>query len=351
MIITLTSFLNNLINSPSLIVITLLISVAMFMNGLNDAPNSIATCVGTRCLSPKKALVLASIFDFLGVILMTFITTEVVETMFNIAGFDSSAQYNLVALASALTATLLWSAITYMLKVPSSQSHALIAGISGAAIALKGDFSAVDLSQLKKVLYGLIIINLLSFVLGFVITKIIEKICREKDRRKTNKFFRKFQIVGAASMSFMHGAQDGQKFMGIFLLGIGISKGVTNLSDFSVPLWLMIYTSLLITLGITLGGMRIIKTVGTKVVKLEKYQGAAADMSSSISLIISSVLGIPASTSHSKSCAVMGVGASKRLSNVNWKIAQNMVLTWLITFPGCGVLGFVLTKIFINIFV
>ena len=350
MTISFVDFLNNLINTPNLFVITILISTVMFMNGLSDAPNAIATCVSTRCLSPKKALILVAIFNFLGVLLMAFISTQVAETMIHIVKFGDNTSESLIALCGALISIVLWSIITWYYKIPSSQSHSLIAGISGAAIALKGDVSGIDFNEWKKVLYGLFIVNISAFVLGFLITRLIEKICRKKDRRKTNKFFKKSQIFGAASMAFMHGAQDGQKFIGIFLLGVALSKGITEMNDFSIPIWLIIYCSLLIAVGAGIGGVRIIKTVGTKVVKLERYQGTAVDISSAICLFGSSALGIPASTSHSKSCAIMGVGASKRLSNVNWKVAKNMILTWIFTFPGCGLLGFILTKILINIF-
>ena len=288
--ITFINFINNLISTPSLFVITILISVVIFMNGLNDAPNAIATCVSTRCLKPKRALILVAVFNSLGVLIMTFISTKVAETMFNIVNFGSNTHYSLIALASGLIAIVIWSLITYYLKIPSSQSHALIAGISGAAIALKGDISGVDLNEWNKVIYGLIIVNLLAFILGFLITKLIEKICKKKDRRKTNNFFKKAQIFGAGSMSFMHGSQDGQKFMGIFLLGVMLSNGITELNDFAIPLWLISYCSILIAVGAIIGGMRIIKTVGTKVTKLEKYQGTAVDIASSICLFGSSAI-------------------------------------------------------------
>lgn len=348
MTISFWNFLNNLITIPNFSIIALLISGVMFISGLSDAPNSIATCVSTRCLSPKKALMLSGIFNLLGIILMTFISTEVAQTMFYIVNFGENLSENMIALASALIAIVMWSVITWVFKLPSSQSHALIAGVTGAAIALRGNLSGVNFDQWKKVLYGLIFINLFAFILGFFITKLIEKICKNMDRRKTNKFFTGTQILGAAAMSFMDGAQDGQKFMGIFLLGVALSNGVTDLTEFSIPFWLMIYCSVLMTLGSAIGGLRIIKTVGTKVSKLEKYQGTAADLSSSICLFASSAIGIPASSTHSKNCAVMGVGASKRFSNVNWNVAKNMIATWFITFPGCGLLGFVLTKLLLG---
>ena len=343
-------FFSNLISVPSLFIATVLISAVMFINGMSDVPNCVATCVSTRSLSPKRALAMAIIFNFLGIVLMTLINSKVAETIFHIVNFSSNAQSSLLALCSAMVAIVIWSTFTWKLSIPSSQSHALIAGISGSAIALIGNISGIDLGEWKKVIYGLIFVNLFAFILGFGITKLIEKICRNMDRRKTNKFFKWFQILGGASTAFMNGAQDGQKFMGIFFMAVALSNGITTFNNTTIPIWLVLYCSVIVTLGAIIGGVKIIKTIGTKVVKLEKYQAAAADISSSICLLGSTVLGIPVSTTHSKSFAVMGVGASKRFSNVNWNIARNMILTWFITFPGCGFLGYIFTKIFLNIF-
>ena len=349
--ITFIDFINNLINTPSLLITTILISGVMFINGCSDVPNAVATSVATRSLTPKKALALAAIFNFLGVLIITFISSKVAETVFNIVNFESDASSNLITLCSALIGIVLWCVMAWRFGIPTSQSHALIAGISGAAIALQGNLSGINFEEWKKVLYGLFIVNILAFFLGFFITKMIEKICKNMDRRKTNRFFKNMQILGAITMCFMNGAQDGQKFMAILLLGVVLSRGnIQSLSNFEIPIWLMLYCSILIGLGAIIGGIKIIKTIGTKVAKVERYQGTAADISSSICLLGSSMLGIPVSSTHTKNSAVLGVGASKRISNVNWKVAKNMVLTWLLTFPGCGLLGFILTKIFINIF-
>ena len=281
---------------------------------------------------------------------MTFISSSVAQTVFNIVNFGTDTGEAIIALCAALIAIVLWSLFTWKFGIPSSQSHALLAGISGAAIALRGNFSGISFNEWKKVLYGLIIVNLLAFIVGFLTTKLIEKVCKNIDRRRTNKFFKGTQIIGAASMSFMHGAQDGQKFMGVFLLGVALSKNILNITSFSIPIWLMIYCSLLMTIGSAVGGIKIIKTVGTKVSKLEKYQGTAADLSSAICLFASSSLGIPASTTHSKTCAIMGVGASKRLSSVNWGVVKNMIMAWIFTFPGCGLLGYFGAMLFTKIF-
>lgn len=348
MTITFLDFLNNLISMPNFLIVTLLISGVMFVNGCTDAPNSVATCISTRCLSPNKALALSVIFNFLGILIMTFVNATVAQTIFNIVDFGTNTHNALIALCAALISIVLWSIMAWTLGLPTSESHALIAGLTGSAIALQHGISGINFEEWKKVIYGLIIINVLGFLSGMFITKLIEKICKNKDRRKTDKFFHKLQIVGAAAMGFMHGAQDGQKFMGVFLIGAMLATG--NQDGFDIPIWLTVYCAIFMGLGAVIGGRKIIKTVGMKMVKMEKYQGASADVASTLCLFGSSLVGIPLSTTHVKTTAIMGVGASKGMSRVNWNVAKNMVLTWIFTFPGCGLLGYISTLIFMKIF-
>jgi PiT family inorganic phosphate transporter len=190
----------------------------------------------------------------------------------------------------------------------------------------------------------------LGFGAGFGVVRAIEAAFRKKDRLKSLAGFKKAQIFGGAFMAFMHGAQDGQKFMGIFLLGIFLSRGETGASGFSIPIWLMAICSIVMGLGTSIGGYRIIKSVGMDMVKLKTYQGFAADVAAAGCLLLSSATGVPVSTTHTKTTAIMGVGASKRLSAVNWAVVRDMVLAWILTFPGCGLLGFLMVKLFIFAF-
>lgn len=350
MSITFSEFLGQVFTTPSFFIITLLISGVILVNGWTDAPNAIATCVSTRCLSPKKSILMAAVFNFLGVFTMTLINSTVAETIYNIVDFGNDTTSALTALCAALIAIVTWAVLAWLFGIPTSESHALIAGLSGSAIALQGGIAGINASEWIKVLYGLVISTVLGFGMGYLITKIIESICKNIDRRKTIKFFKGTQIVGGASMAFMHGAQDGQKFMGVFLLGISLANGYAGVNTFSIPIWLMIVCSFLMTLGTSIGGYKIIKTVGMKMAKLEVYQGAAADISSAACLLISSISGVPVSTTHTKTTAIMGVGASKRLSNVNWAVVKDMVLAWVLTFPGCGILGYLATLVFMRIF-
>ncbi len=347
--ITIMSFFNSLIHSYSLLIITTLISIVMFMNGCSDVPNAIATCISTRSLSPKLGMILALISNTLGLIVMTFLSSNVAKSVFHLVHFSTDSTISLITLCCALIGICIWCFLSWKFGIPSSQSHALIAGISGAAIALMGDFSAINFQEWKKVLYGLIVVNILAFVIGYLITKIIEFFCKNLDRRRTNHFFKYTQVFGALTTCFMNGAQDGQKFMSFLLLGLVLSNGMLpDAIPFTIPIWLMIYTSIIICVGAMIGGMKIIKTIGTKVARVERYQGTAADIASSICLFGSSLLGIPVSSTHTKNCAVMGVGASRRLSNVNWNIAKNIIITWFMTFPFCGLLGYILTKVVIT---
>ena len=350
MSITFNEFLDYIFSDVNFLIITILISGVILVNGWTDAPNAIATCVSTRCLSPKRSILMAAVFNFLGVFTMTLINATVAETIYNIVDFGNDSKVSLIALSSALIAIVLWAVFAWLFGIPTSESHALIAGISGSAIALQKSIKGINGIEWIKVIYGLLISTVLGFVIGYIITKLIEKIFKKIDRRKSNIFFKYTQILGGAGMAFMHGAQDGQKFMGVFLLGISFAKGISNVQVFEIPIWLMIMCSLLMTIGTSIGGYKIIKTVGMKMAKLELYQGACADISSAFCLLISSIWGIPVSTTHTKTTAIMGVGASKRISNVNWDIVKNMFLAWILTFPGCGILGYIVTLIFINVF-
>ena len=341
------NYIEQLLKNPYLCVITLLMLSVILVNGWTDAPNAIATCVSTRSIKPKKAIIMAAVFNFLGVFTMTLLSSTVVQTLYNIANFGDNSSNALVALCAGLVAIVLWAVLAWFFGIPTSESHALIAGVSGAAIAIQKGASGINIEEWKKVLYGLILSAVLGFLFGYIITKIIEKIFKNFDRRKTLPFFKKFQVFSGGAMAFMHGAQDGQKFIGIFLLVVSLANGITNASNFTIPIWLMLLCSATMTIGTSIGGYKIIKTVGLKMVKLETYQGASADLAGALCLLLSTALGIPVSTTQVKTTAIMGVGASKNIKNVNWKIVKNMFLAWIITFPACGLLGYVMSKIFL----
>lgn len=350
MTIELTDFQYQLVNNPALAITVLLTLGVIFVNGWTDAPNAIATCVSTRSLSPKVAIIMAAVFNFLGVLVMTFFNATVAQTIYNMVDFGGNSHNALVSLCAALFAIVLWATAAWWFGIPTSESHALIAGITGAAIAVQGGLEGVNPREWVKVIYGLFLSMFMGFILGWIIVKLIEFIFSGFNRRKTTLFFQFAQIFGSAGMAFMHGAQDGQKFMGVFLLGVFLAQGYTDVTQFGIPVWLIFLCSIVMALGTSIGGYRIIKAVGMDMVKLEKYQGFSADLAGAISLFIASVFGLPVSTTHTKTTSIMGVGAAKRLSNVNWGIVKEMASAWILTFPGCGIIGYLMAKLFMVLF-
>lgn len=336
--------------NPLLLIAVLLTLGVILVNGWTDAPNAIATCVVTRCMQPKAAILMAALFNFLGVFVMTLINATVAETITKMVDFGGDSKEAIVALSAALFAIVLWATLAWAFGIPTSESHALIAGLTGSAIALHNGFGGVNGSEWMKVLYGIGISVVLGFGLGWIVCKLVTRICRDMNRPKTQPFFRGAQIAGAASMAFMHGAQDGQKFMGVILLCVYMSNGQALPADINIPIWLMIVCSVIMAAGTAIGGKKIIKSVGMDMVKLEKYQGFSADIAAASSLLFCSVLSLPVSTTHVKTTSIMGVGAVKRVSAINFRVVKEMVLTWVLTFPGCGLVGFLMTKLFIFIF-
>lgn len=343
-------FLHLLSGNPALIVTVLLTLGVILVNGWTDAPNAIATCVSTRSMGVRSAIIMAAIMNFFGVLVMTLVNATVAQTIFNMVDFGGDAHVSLVALCAAMVAIVIWAVSAWVFGIPTSESHALIAGLSGAAIAMQGGLSGINPSEWMKVIYGLVLSTVLGFGFGWGVTRIIQMVFKSMDRRKSANFFQMGQVGGAAAMAFMHGAQDGQKFMGVFMLGIALSKGDASTGVFVLPIWLMILCSAVMGFGTSIGGYRIIKSVGMDMVKLQKYEGFAADTAGALCLLVSSLFGLPVSTTHTKTIAIMGVGASKRLTNVNWGVAKEMVYTWILTFPGCGLIGYIIAKIFIRIF-
>ena len=337
--------------NPLLFVAVVLTLGVILVNGWTDAPNAIATCVVTRCMSAKAAILMAAVFNFLGVFVMTKISNRVAVTITSMVNFgDNPGKTVIIVLCAAMLAIVTWATLAWVFGIPTSESHALIAGLTGGAMALMG-MEAIVWGEWLKVVYGIVISVLLGFGLAWLIAKLVTMICYKANRPKTEPFFRGAQIVGAAAMAFMHGAQDGQKFMGILLLCVFTLQGTgATAASFAIPTWLMIVCSLVMGAGTAIGGKKIIKSVGMDMVKLEKYQGFSADIASAVSLVFCSVFGLPVSTTHVKTTSIMGVGAVKRISAINFGVVKEMVLTWILTFPGCGLLAILVTKLFLMIF-
>ena len=344
--VTLSHFLQQMASNPILLMTVALTLGVIFVNGWTDAPNAIATCISTRCMRVRPAILLSAGFNFLGVLVMTRINSSVASTISNMVDFGGNTNEALIALCAALFSIVVYSVTASWFGIPTSESHSLIAGLTGAAIAINNGLGGVNGAEWVKVLYGLVMSLLLGFGSGWLICKLLTWVCAGLDRRKANGFFRYAQIFGAAAMSFMHGAQDGQKFIGVLFLGMAFCNGQSSVSGVVIPVWLMLLCSTVMGLGTSVGGEKIIKSVGMDMVRLEKYQGFAADLSAAFCLLLSSLFGIPVSTTHTKTSAIMGVGAVKRLSAINYGVVKDMMLTWVFTFPGCGLISFAMAKLF-----
>ena len=342
------AFAAALMGDPVLALIVVLTLGATVVNGATDAPNAIATVVGTKAMRPGPAIAMAAVCNFVGLAAITMVSSAVALTIFKMVDFGGDNQAALIALAAAMVAIIVWGVTAWYFGIPTSQSHSLIAGITGAAIALQGGLTGVNGDEWVKVVYGLVISTFLGFGTGWLFTRLIKKLCCRASRAKANSFFKWAQICSGAGVAFMHGAQDGQKFMSIFMLAIMMTAGMgMDLSGVAMPMWLMIFCAFNMGLGTAVGGERIIKSVGMDMVKLEKYQGFSADLSSSLCLLLATLTGIPVSTTHVKTTAIMGVGAVKRLSAINFGVVKDMLLTWVFTFPGCGLISFLMAKLFL----
>lgn len=350
MTVTLSEFLGQMSSNPTFAVTAILIFALTLVNGWTDAPNTIATCVSTRSIGVRSAIIMAAVANFLGLLFMCAVNTEVAKTIYNIVDFGSDPHRAALGMCAAVVAIIVWALVAWLSGIPTSHSHALVAALTGSAIAVNNGFYGVSAEEWIKVIAGLFFSLLAGFMFGWLSAKATEGACRSIDRRKTRGFFRWGQNVCGGMNAFMHGAQDGQKFMGLFLLGAFLCEGYSSVLEFTIPLWLIIVCSLFMAAGITVGGSRIIKKVGMGVVKLEPYQGFAVDLASSVCLLVSSLSGMPVSTTKTKTAAIMGVGSARRISSVNWGAAKEMVISWFLVFPGCGIISYVISLIVINIF-
>jgi PiT family inorganic phosphate transporter len=327
--------------SVLLAVAVLLVGASVFVNGWTDAPNAIATVVSTRVLPPRTAILMGAVFNFLGVFLTG---TAVAMTTASIVSINSGTA-GLITLASAQLAIVLWAVSAWRYGIPTSESHALIAGLMGAGMSLNG-FASFNWVSIQKVFVGLFISTFVGFILGLYVTKLIKRLSTNLPRRKANKFFSRGQIVSSMLMAYTHGAQDGQKFMGVMYLALvvgGVYPAMTG--AMKIPIWIMLLCSVIMAIGTSIGGYRIIKAMGLDMVRLEKYQGFSAEIVASFSMLAATFYGIPLSTTNTKATAMMGAGASQGINKVDWGIAKEMMTAWILTFPACMLLGFVFATV------
>jgi len=323
------------VNSPLIAALALTLA-AEFVNGWTDAPNAIATVVSTRVLSPVRAVIMAAVLNVVG----TLVTGTAVATTIG-QGIVKPEIIGLPVVIAAMLTVVLWSTAAWFYGIPTSESHELIAGLTGAGLAIGGP-SVLLWEGWRKVLIGLGFSTLLGFFLGMAVMTSLYWLLRRTSLSTIRGTFSRLQIGSAAFMAFSHGSNDGQKFMGVFTLAL-VLGGV--MPQFKIPLWVMLLCGTVMGLGTAFGGWRIIRTMGFKITKLEPVNGFAAEGSAAGAILLASRFGIPLSTTHCIGTSIMGVGATRGFSAVRWGIARNILLTWIITFPVCGVLGYLFTRL------
>jgi PiT family inorganic phosphate transporter len=316
-----------------LLTVVALIAVALafdYINGFHDAANSIATVVSTRVLSPGQAVVWAAFFNFVAA--FTF-GTAVAKTIGK--GMIHLDAVTFGVIFGGLSGAIIWDLITWYFGLPTSSSHALIGGYAGAAVANAG-FGAIIASGWTKTLIYIVLAPFFGMTLGLVIMVLIYNVCRRMAPRRVDRVFRKLQLVSAALYSLGHGGNDAQKTMGI-IAGVLVTAGY--LKTFSIPIWVILAAHAAIALGTLSGGWRIIHTMGSKITRLQPVGGFAAETAGAITLFVATAFGVPVSTTHTITGAIVGVGATRRLSAVRWGIAGKIVWAWVLTIPMSAAFG------------
>ena len=297
-----------------------------FINGFHDTANAIATAVSTRALTPRTAIFLAAIMNFIGALTFTGVAGTITKDI-----VDPFKLHNgLVVVLAAILAAIIWNLLTWFYGIPSSSSHALIGSIAGAAIAQ--GFGVLHYQGFTKIIIVLIISPIIAFCVGFIMYTIVKIVFKNANLTRANRNFRFFQVFTAALQSFSHGTNDAQKSMGIITLAL-IVANIQDPTNVEPALWVKVACATAMGLGTAIGGWKIIKTVGGNIMKIRPANGAAADLSSALTIFVASSLHFPLSTTHVVSSSILGVGASNRAKGVKWNTAQRMIITWVITLP------------------
>ncbi|HEX4346717.1 MAG TPA: anion permease [Vicinamibacterales bacterium] len=308
-------------------VVVALIAIALifdYINGFHDAANSIATVVSTRVLSPGQAVIWAAFFNFVA----AFVFGTAVAKTIGVGMVDIKV-VSFAVIAGGLTGAIIWDLITWIYGLPTSSSHALIGGYAGAAVA-KAGFAAIILSGWTKTIIFLFISPLIGLVAGLSLMVAIYWIFRWTPPSRVDRWFRRMQLLSAAFFSLNHGANDAQKTMGIIA---GVLYAAGYIQTFEIPFWVILMAHTAIGLGTLAGGWRIIHTMGSKITKLQPVGGFAAETGAAIALLIATLFGVPVSTTHAITGAIVGVGATRRLSAVRWGVARQIVWAWVLTIP------------------
>jgi PiT family inorganic phosphate transporter len=319
-------------DSPTLVLVAIILVALLFdfLNGFHDAANSIATVVSTRVLTPQVAVVWAAFFNFVAAfVLGTHVAKTIGSDMIKIAFVTQSVVF------AGLIGAIFWNLFTWYFGLPVSSSHALIGGYAGAAVA-KAGFGVILWSGWVKTLVFIVLAPLLGMGLGLTLTIGVTWIFRKWNPSRLDRLFRRLQLVSAGLYSLGHGGNDAQKTMGI-ITGLLVAGG--HLKSFDVPLWVILVSHSAIALGTMFGGWRIVRTMGSKITKLQPFGGFCAETAGAITLIGATLAGVPVSTTHTITGAIIGVGATRRLSAVKWGVAGRIVWAWIITIPVAAVVA------------
>ncbi|MDF2635506.1 MAG: phosphate transporter [Pelosinus sp.] len=309
----------------TLIIFVVLLALAFdYINGFHDTANAIATSVSTRALTPRVAVWMAAALNFLGAMYSTGVAKTIGGDL-----VKSAQMVNQHIIIAAIIGAIFWNLLTWWKGIPSSSSHALVGGVVGAVLVSTG-YEALKLEGIVKIIAALICSPVIAMATGFLVMTILLWIFGRKAPSRINPKFKKAQILTAAMMAFSHGSNDAQKAMGIITLTL-VSTGY--LTSLDVPIWVKVSAATAMGLGTAAGGWRIIRTMGSKIFKLEPISGFASDLNSSLIIFGATLLHLPVSTTHVVSGSIMGVGSSKRISAVHWGVAQQMLMAWVLTIP------------------
>jgi len=322
--------------SPALLIILIIAAIAFgIANGFNDAANSIATVIGTRTLSPRAAIIMAAFFEFAGAATGTAVAMTIGK------GIVSAEFLTMSIVLAGVVAIIIWAVAATLYGMPISLTHGLVAGLVGAGMAMGGR-KVIVWGVLTKVISAVGIAPLLGLAAGFLVMVAILWLFRKSTPEKVRGVFSNLHIFSSAFLAYSHGKNDGQMPIGLISMALMVYSGS---GEFHIPFWAVIVSAASISFGTAIGGSRVIKTLGLKMTTLRPVHGFAASASAAAIIEAASRLGIPVSTTHCVSTAIMGVGATRRLSAVRWGIARNIVLTWILTFPACAILGWLIASI------
>ncbi|MDP4095770.1 inorganic phosphate transporter [Paenibacillus sp. P96] len=324
----------------SLLILGIVIFLALafdFINGFHDTANAIATSISTRALTPRRAIILAAVMNFVGAMMFTGVAKTIGGSVANPAELSNGIDI----VIATLLAAIIWNLVTWWFGIPSSSSHALIGSLAGAVFVGAGS-DKVNWTGFIDIVKALIFSPLIAFAIGYVVMTILKFIFARKSPHTVNKGFRTMQVLTAALQSFTHGTNDAQKAMGIITFAL-VSGGFQD--HLEVPLWVKISAATAMALGTSIGGWKIIKTMGTKIFKIEPINGFAADFSAASVIFTCTLLHLPVSTTHAITSAILGVGSAKRFRAVRWSLAGRIVVTWFITIPISALLAGLIFKL------